>query len=170
MSFLQITDFIVVGLAAILGILGLAKGLTKQVFSILALVGAVACVIFLGNPIIKMLGQDPSTMETSSKCIYYLIIFLVVFIVVRIIGHIISKGTEKSPLGLVNRVLGLVWGLAKAVIIVCVVLIAYQALTKIGFINDLLSRWINLDDKGWGITVWLYENNFITKIIDMIGK
>lgn len=169
MSFLQITDFIVVGLGAILALIGFCKGLTKQVFSILAIVGGVAAIIFLGNPIISIFA-DPATLEMSTKCIYYLIIFLVVFIVIRIIGHILSRGAEKSSLGLVNRFLGLAWGLAKAAIIVCLVLLAYQAITKIGFINDLLSRWIDLENKGWGVTVWLYNNNFITKIIELIGK
>ena len=169
MSFLQITDMIIIGLAVILGLIGLFKGLTKQIFSILALAGAVACVIFFSRPIINLFA-DFDTMDTSTKCIYYLVIFVAVFLVIRIIGHLISKGTEKSPLGLVNRVLGLAWGLAKAAIIVCVVLIAYQALDKIGFVHDLFSRWIDLENKGWGITVWLYENNFITKIIEMIGK
>ena len=169
MSFLQITDLIIIGLTAILGLIGLFKGLTKQIFSILALAGAVACVIFLSRPIINLFA-DFDTMDTSTKCIYYLVIFVVVFLVIRIIGAIISKGAEKSPLGLVNRILGFVWGVAKAAIIVCVVLIAYQALNKIGFVHDLLSRWIDLENKGWGVTVWLYENNFITKIIEMIGK
>lgn len=169
MSFLQITDLIIVGFAALLGIIGLFRGLTKQIFSILAIAGALACVIFLSRPIINLFA-DFDTMETSTKCIYYLVIFIVVFLVIRIIGGIISKGTEKSPLGLVNRVLGLAWGLAKAAIIVCVVLIAYQALNKIGFIHDLFSRWIDLENKGWGVTVWLYENNFITKIIELVGK
>ena len=169
MSFLQITDLIIVGLAAILGLIGLFKGLTKQLFSILALVGAVACVIFLGNPIINLFA-NADELDMSTKCIYYLGIFIVVFIVIRVIGLIISKGADKSPLGLVNRLLGLVWGLAKAAIIVCVVLLAYQALTKIGFVNDLLSKWIDLENKGWGVTVWLYENNFITKIIELIGS
>ena len=169
MSFLQITDLIILGLAIILGLIGLFKGLTKQVFSILALVGAIVCVVFFSTPIIKIFA-NPDDLDTSTKCIYYLVIFVVVFLVIRIIGHIFSKGAEKSPLGLVNRVLGLVWGVAKAAIIVCVLLIAYQALTKIGFINDLFSRWIDLENKGWGITVWLYNNNFITKIIELIGK
>lgn len=169
MSFLQITDLIIIGLAALLGLIGLFKGLTKQLFSILALGGAIACVIFLGNPIINLFASVDE-MDLSTKCIYYIAIFLVVYIVVRIIGAIISKGAEKSPLGLVNRILGLAWGVAKAAIIVCVVLIAYQAITKIGFVNDLFSKWIDLENKGWGITIWLYENNFITKIIELIGK
>lgn len=169
MSFLQITDLIIIGFAILLGLIGLAKGLTKQIFSIISLVGAVVCVIFLGNPIINLFS-DASTMDTSTKCIYYLGVFVVVFLVIRIIGHIISKGTEKSPLGWVNRLLGLAWGLAKAAIVVCVILIGYEAINKIGFVHELLSRWIDLENKGWGVTVWLYNNNFITMIIDLIGK
>ena len=169
MSFLQITDLIILGFGAIMALIGLFKGLTKQIFSILALAGAVACVIFFSRPIINLFA-DFDTMEMSTKCIYYLVIFVVVFLVIRIVGGIISKGTEKSPLGLVNRILGLAWGLAQAAIIVCVVLIAYQALDKISFVHNLFSNWIDLENKGWGITVWLYENNFITKIIEMIGK
>lgn len=169
MSFLQITDIIIVALAAIFGIMGLVKGLTKQLFSIIALAGGIALIIFFGNAIIGLI-TDPSELDMSTKCIYYVVIFVVFYIAVRIIGHIITKGADKTPLGIVNRLLGVVWGVAKVALSVCVIMLAYEALMKIELVNNLLSRWIDLEEKGWGITVWLYNNNLITMIMGLIWK
>ena len=111
-------DIILVIILLILAVHGLMIGIIRSVFDIVGIIIAyVFAVSFSG-----MLGMP--------RFIAFLLIFIVIVVGVHILGRIISKVIRKTPLGAIDRVLGGLLGLAKALVICFVFLLVLLLLKR----------------------------------------
>lgn len=116
MNFVDICVLAVIGISAVLA---LSRGLVKEVLSILSWVGAVVAVIFLlprVEPLASQYIKEPLLAQIASG----IGIFILALIVFGIINHYLSANVRSSALGALDRSLGLVFGVLRGAILVCV--------------------------------------------------
>ena len=123
-----IFDLIILSVTLILGLKGLFRGLIKEVFGIIGIIGA----IFVASRISKEIGDLIAPIlvlenEATIKLIGFVAALVAVWLVVYSAGIIVSKVFAASGLGIVDRIFGFVFGAAKIFLIFSVIAYAlYQ--------------------------------------------
>ena len=118
----SIFDLIIITITLILGLKGLFRGLIKEVFGIIGIIGA----IFVASRISKEVGDLLAPIlvlenEATIKLIGFIVALVGVWIVVYSAGIIISKIFAASGLGIIDRIFGFVFGAAKIFLIFSVI-------------------------------------------------
>lgn len=123
-------DFILLVPVVIFGIRGLMRGLARELASLVGLI----CAIYISLHFSYFAaGFLADTFHLSGRFLpiaSFIVTFLVVIIVFIIAGRVITKLFEAAQLGLLNRLLGMVFGAAKAVVLVGVVFFVIQSLDR----------------------------------------
>ena len=124
----SIFDLIIITITLILGLKGLFRGLIKEVFGIIGIIGA----IFVASRISKETGDllapvlvldNPATI----KLIGFITALVAVWLIVYTAGIIVSKIFSASGLGVVDRIFGFIFGASKVFLIFSVIAYAlYQ--------------------------------------------
>ena len=128
MQSFAIFDLIILSITLILGLKGLFRGLIKEVFGIIGIIGA----IFVASRISKEIGDLIAPIlvlenEATIKLIGFIVALVAVWLVVYSAGVIVSKIFAASGLGIVDRIFGFVFGAAKIFLIFSVIAYAlYQ--------------------------------------------
>ena len=117
-----IFDLIIISITLILGLKGLFRGLIKEVFGIIGIIGA----IFVASRISKEVGDLLAPVlvlenEATIKLIGFITAVLFVWIIVYSAGVIVSKIFSASGLGVVDRIFGFIFGAAKIFLIFSVI-------------------------------------------------
>lgn len=116
---------------------GFAKGLIIEVATLVGLVLGVYVAIRY-SPFSEGILRD--FLNVSSRYISYIalaVTFILVVIVVYILGKLLTKLVDVIALGLVNKLLGTLFGIAKYFVIVCVILMITHALNeKFQFLSE----------------------------------
>ncbi|UCF70017.1 MAG: CvpA family protein [candidate division WOR-3 bacterium] len=111
-------DIVIVIIIISLIIHGIATGLIRSVFDIAGIIfGYIIAVTY-------------STLVRIPEILAFLLIFITVLVIFSIAGRIISKIIHITPLGIIDRVLGGVLGLAKGAIICFVFLIVVMLIKR----------------------------------------
>ena len=123
---LGILDIIILLIIAASAIFGVFKGFVRQLVSIASLVLGIWCAgKFTGY--LSTYIKDWLSLEMSQQTLH-IILFIVIFILAVVIAHFLGKGVEGmiklTMLGWLNRLLGFLFGAAKAIIILSVVVCA----------------------------------------------
>lgn len=128
MQSFAIFDLIILSITLILGLKGLFRGLIKEVFGIIGIIGA----IFVASRISKEIGDLIAPIlvlenEATIKLIGFVVALVAVWLVVYSAGVIVSKIFAASGLGIVDRIFGFLFGAAKIFLIFSVIAYAlYQ--------------------------------------------
>lgn len=121
-------DMIIVGISLVLGLKGLFRGFIKEVFGLVGIIGA----IFVASRMSDSVGEVIKPIlgiqsEATISLIGFVVTLIGFWLIIYIIGSILSKVTEMSGLGAVNRFLGFVFGTGKIFLIISVIVYAlYQ--------------------------------------------
>lgn len=121
-------DMIIVGISLVLGLKGLFKGFIKEVFGLVGIIGA----IFVASRMSDTVGQIIKPIlgiesEATVSLIGFIVTLIGFWLIIYLLGSILSKVTEMSGLGAVNRVLGFIFGTGKIFLIISVIFYAlYQ--------------------------------------------
>ena len=118
----SIFDLIIIAITLILGLKGLFRGLIKEVFGIIGIIGA----IFVASRVSKDVGDAVAPIlaiqsEATLKLIGFIIALIGFWLVVYTLGVIISKIFSASGLGAVDRIFGFVFGASKIFLIFSVI-------------------------------------------------
>jgi membrane protein required for colicin V production len=101
------------------GVMAFARGLIREVFSIIAFIGAaIAAVFFAGllRPIVESFTPLSGPLASVAAG---LLIFLVVFIVITVITSTVAKTAHQSTeIGSFDRAAGLAFGILRGVLVV----------------------------------------------------
>ncbi len=121
-------DMIIVGISVVLGLKGLFKGFIKEVFGLVGIIGGIFIASRLsetvGNLIKPLIGINSNA---TLSLIGFVVTLIGFWILVYIAGSILSKMSEMSGLGALNRLFGFVFGTAKIFLIISVIFYAlYQ--------------------------------------------
>lgn len=122
-------DFAALVVLGLSGVMAFARGLIREVFSIIAFIGAaIAAVFFAGmvRPLVESLTPLSGPLASVAAG---LAIFLVVFIAVTVITSTVAKTAHQSTeIGSFDRAAGLAFGVLRGVLVVALfVLLVRQA-------------------------------------------
>ena len=123
-------DLLILGFLGFFLYRGAKKGLIREIFALIALVGALMCaVVFVdvGVAMIKDLADDIPA--SAALFISFVLIFIIVFLVVRIIGAILSQIIRLALLGWLDRLGGLVFGFTKGLLIASLILLGFTLIS-----------------------------------------
>ena len=123
-----IFDLIIISITLILGLKGLFRGLIKEVFGIIGIIGA----IFVASRISTKTGELLAPVlvlenQATIKLIGFVVALVGVWLVVYSAGLVVSKIFSASGLGVIDRIFGFVFGASKIFLIFSVIAYAlYQ--------------------------------------------
>ncbi|MFC4722684.1 CvpA family protein [Geojedonia litorea] len=127
---MTILDIILLALLLFGLIRGFVKGLFVEVASLLALVAGVYGAIHFSNFAADFLMSKVDWNEKTVNITAFAITFIVIVMVIALAGKALTKLADFAALGLINKVLGAVFGTLKIAVILSVVLIIFDSMNK----------------------------------------
>lgn len=125
-------DFAFIGILVAFALAGLARGFVSEVLGIIAWVASIWASIRLADafePFVHAFTDQP----TARWLLASATVGMIVFIVIAVAAHLMTKTIKASFVGPLNRMLGLLFGAGKALVIIGV-------LTFIGLQFDLAKQ------------------------------
>lgn len=108
-------DWVLIGLMLLSGALGFWRGVVKEFFALLAwIVGFVVCSRYAFEWSREL--PLPVWAQAMREAVAWVLIFLLVMLVMALIGSVMKRLLSLAGLGLADRLLGTVFGLARAAI------------------------------------------------------
>ena len=118
----SIFDLIIISITLILGLKGLFRGLIKEIFGIIGIIGAIFVAsrisIDVGNAIAPILAIKS---DATIKLIGFVVALIGFWLIIYTIGTIISKIFAASGLGIIDRIFGFIFGMSKIFLIFAVI-------------------------------------------------
>jgi membrane protein required for colicin V production len=124
-------DIAVIVVIALSALLGLWRGVIREVFALAAWVAAVVCMFLFGEQLGHALPLAALTHDTPwlRSLIGYALTFIGVFVILSVVGFLFSKAVKAIGLSFVDRALGGVFGLIRGVLIVVLLVFVAGATT-----------------------------------------
>ncbi len=115
---------------------GLMKGLFIEIASLVALIGGVWGSIHFSYFVGDYLKESVSWSEKQISLAAFAITFIIIIVVVGLIGKFLTKMADLAALGMVNKILGGIFGLVKIGLVLSVVFIFFHRMNStISFID-----------------------------------
>ena len=119
---LTVVDYFIIGILVISTLISLVRGFVKEVISLITWVMAFVIAMAFSPMAAQWLPEviDIPSMRVAAA---FLALFIVVLLIGGIINWAISKAVEKTGLSGTDRSIGLIFGLARGVFIVAVLIL-----------------------------------------------
>lgn len=130
-------DYVVLAIIGLSIILSVMRGFFREALAILGWVAAFVTAKTYANQILPMMPEDIPT-ESLRILAAFLVLFFATLLVATLLAIALSSVFKKMGLGWLNRLLGAFFGLARGILIVCIV-VFLAGLTELP--ND--ARWRN---------------------------
>jgi membrane protein required for colicin V production len=101
---------------------GFSKGFIIELASLIGLVLGILAAYYFAGYVQELLKDYFTFTDHVTKIIAYILIFLAVMLVVFLVGKVIEKTIDLIALGWLNKLLGAVFGLAKGIVLVSIIL------------------------------------------------
>ncbi|HEY1448442.1 MAG TPA: CvpA family protein [Caulobacteraceae bacterium] len=121
-------DFVAGAILLVSGLVGLARGATRELVTVIAFVGAVIASIFalrFSGPLAHHFIHTAWLASIAAL----LVVFIIVYVIVRLVGGQLTRGVRQTALSSLDRTLGFAIGLARGVVAVGVLVILIRAAT-----------------------------------------
>jgi membrane protein required for colicin V production len=128
---MNIFDIIIGAILLFAMVRGFMKGFFAEVASLVAIVAGIFCAIHFSHHLEGFLSE--STREWSSKTykiMAFVITFLTVVISIIVIGKILTKLADITALGILNKILGGIFGGLKSAIILSLIFLIFDRLNS----------------------------------------
>jgi len=124
-------DFVVLAILAVSGVLGLVRGLLKELLSLIAYLAAFAAAIWWGPTVYGWL-EPYLSMTLLRMGVSYAVVFILVLLAVGLINMTLAALIRTTGLGPADHGLGGIFGLARGLLIIValVALAGYTPLPK----------------------------------------
>ena len=131
-------DLLAVAVLAVSGFIGFLRGGVRELITVLAFVAAVVIAVLalrFAGPIARH-AVHPALLANA---LAMLVVFVVAYILLRVAGSRLSKGIHQTQtLGAIDRIIGLGFGLVRALVLLGVFYMLFNAATP----ADRVPRWI----------------------------
>ena len=112
-------DLAALAVLALSGIMAFARGLIREVFSIIAFIGAAIAAIYLAELLRPTVESFTALSGPLASVAAGLVVFLVVFIIITVVTSAVAKTAHQSTeIGSFDRAAGLAFGILRGVLVV----------------------------------------------------
>lgn len=112
-------DFAALVVLGLSGVMAFARGLIREVFSIIAFIGAAIAAVFFAGMLRPLVESFTPLSGPLASVAAGLLIFLLVFIVITVITSTVAKTAHQSTeIGSFDRAAGLAFGILRGVLVV----------------------------------------------------
>ena len=137
MNFIDIIIIILVLLAAFKGF---SRGLIKELISLISLIAGVYIASHFSVYVEKNLNDIFPKIKEYNAIISFALVFLIIYLSLKLAGIIIHKFVKIIQLNLINKILGLLFGASKAILIIAFILFELHYLEQSFGINILKNQ------------------------------
>lgn len=131
-------DFAAIAVLGLSGVMAFARGLIREVFSIIAFIGAAIAAVFFADMLRPAVENFTPISGSLASVAAGMLIFLVVFIAITVIASALAKRTHQSTeIGSFDRAAGLAFGVLRGVIVVAL----FVLLIRQGVPDDATGAW-----------------------------
>lgn len=124
---LSVFDFAVIAVVLVSTVIAFARGFVREVLSVSAFIAAALAALW-ASPSVAVTVRDVIQPDWLAYLLVVMGIFLAVFIGVTMITHALTSMLHRSDkVGLFDRLLGVVFGAARGVLLLALFLILYNA-------------------------------------------
>ena len=121
-------DAVFLAVVAVSGVIGYMRGLVREVLGVGAWVGAILFAFYMLDGTRGLFaGLFPENQAWMADVAALAAVFVVTLIILKILIALLASGVRNSVLGGVDRALGIVFGLARGVVVIMVAYIAAGA-------------------------------------------
>lgn len=135
LSHLNWLDITVISIISISTIFALFRGFIKAVLSLVAW-GASLYLAFIAHPNSLAYVSAKIHNDKAAMIVAFLAVFVVIFILISILNALIIKAMGKLSGGFVDRTLGLIFGAARGIAIVCLIFFSINLTSKMLHIGN----------------------------------
>jgi len=123
-------DLAALAIVAFSGIMAFARGLIREIFSIIAFIGAAIAAVYLAERGRGLVENFTSLEGSLATVAAGLLIFLVVFFVIMFITSVVAKTAHQSTeIGSFDRAAGLAFGVLRGVLVVALFVLLMRQTT-----------------------------------------
>lgn len=123
-------DLVALAIVAFSGIMAFARGLIREIFSIIAFIGAAIAAVYLAERGRGLVENFTSLEGSLATVAAGLMIFLVVFFVIMFITSVVAKTAHQSTeIGSFDRAAGLAFGVLRGVLVVALFVLLMRQTT-----------------------------------------
>jgi membrane protein required for colicin V production len=122
-------DYTIIGIIAVSAVISIARGFVREVLSLVAWVAAFWVALTFSHRAAEYAADyihNPSVREATA----FVVLFLVTLIVIALVNYFIVQLVEKTGISGTDRFLGMIFGLARGVVIVAL-LVLLAGLTSV---------------------------------------
>jgi membrane protein required for colicin V production len=122
-------DALALGIILISGIMAFARGLLREVFSIVAFIVGALAALYLRQyvtPLLSGFFQPPIVAEAAAAVLLFLVVFIAVTIVTSMLAKAVHQSTE---IGALDRFAGLAFGVFRGVLILALAVLLMRHIT-----------------------------------------
>ncbi|MEH6551150.1 MAG: CvpA family protein [Pseudomonadales bacterium] len=123
-------DWSIVGIVALSALISLSRGFVKEALSLVIWVGAIV-VAFLFNDSLQTLLVSHIDVPSVRQVVAFSLLFIVTLILGGLINHLIGELVKMTGLSGTDRLLGMVFGVMRGIILVLALLIMVPAIIPI---------------------------------------
>lgn len=129
---------IIIGALILYGVVkGFFKGLFVEVTSLLALLVGVYGAVYFSNYAAEILLNNFDLSEKNTNIIAFAVTFVAIVMAISLAGKVLTKLADFAALGLLNKLLGALFGGAKIALIISVLLLIFNTLNRtIPFVSN----------------------------------
>ena len=117
MTELAALDYIVIAVLSLSGIIALIRGLTREVLSIIGWIAAFYGALF-ALPLLRDMVREFISPAWIADGVILVVVFVIILIGFSLASKAFTDKLKKSPIGMLDRLLGLVFGVTRGVVIV----------------------------------------------------
>ena len=176
---MAILDFVIIGVVLLIGLTGLISGFRKKFFGKIVKIGAIVLAVLFCTTVASWIEPTSLGVMLYEKVnpeigkyilwgICAIAIASVVIIVFKVIGLLFKKReAEKPVVTVLDKVFGVILGLAEGLFLVQILMIGMIAVSNLGFANETITnfmesqRLINSDEFSIGRMFYTWGNTII---------
>lgn len=116
---------------------GIKNGLVRQIISVAVIYLGITLSLRFADPVSQWVTSLVKMQPFWAKTVSFIIIFAAVALVLNLLGNIIQKAISATPVGFLNRLLGILLSLFIFMLIVSLVVYMIDSLNELtGFISE----------------------------------
>ncbi len=116
-------DIGIAGIALVSALIGIARGLTREILSLISWIGA-GIATFFALPLAQSIARQQIANPMIADAVTAAAVFILFLIIFSLISHFFSSMVRQSSLGGIDRSLGFGFGIGRGIFLICLIEIA----------------------------------------------